>query len=129
MCVFVGFDLPARLNNLKEYLRKIIEPDDDLLAQMLSKGVLTHEKMVKIVKLPTEYDKIDELLTWLINDYKDDSETIFELLGGAGQKHVVNYIIADGSMFCAFRPYFSQVDYIVKCSVRLFVCFSHPRRI
>lgn len=80
----------------------MIEPDDNLLYSMMNKHVLTHEKMVAIRNLSDEYKKNDELIDWLVNNYNGISCTIFELLEKAGQRHIINYIKANGRMFCCF---------------------------
>jgi hypothetical protein len=92
---------------------------------MLQKGVLTHEKMVEIRSLQHEYKKNDALLEWLINHYKGGEGTIFELLENAGQKHIVNYITANGRMFCSFRLFTLTSHSTVVSFITLMLSFSY----
>jgi hypothetical protein len=66
-----------------------------------------------ICELSEEYAKSDALIEWLINNYKGDEDTIFQLLKNTGQEHIVNYIKADGRMFCLFRLFTLASDFVL----------------
>jgi hypothetical protein len=80
-------------------LRKIIEPDEDLLSQLLGKKVITHEQYEKICSKETAYEKNDKLIECLVDkSYTGDYSDLMAILTKADQRHVVNFISGNGSM-------------------------------
>jgi hypothetical protein len=87
-----------KIEKLKKQLREIIEPDIVFLNQLITQGVLTEKWRDQILNCPSEQQRNDELLNWLLENYKGDFRQVLEAFEKTGQKHVVNYIMADGGM-------------------------------
>jgi hypothetical protein len=106
LCCFVLCEESRALNSLfdlKRELRQLIEPDDNFLTGLLSEGVLSHEQFIRVCSYQTPYERNDELLSYLLDDYLTDHYVkVKKVLTETNQDHVINFISLRGSTF-AYR--------------------------
>lgn len=88
--------LSEKVKKVQLKLRKIIEPDEVLLDCLVSKRILTNEKKSKIMQRVATHEKNDKLIKYLLNNSTDHYLTVLRAFEEAGQKHVANYILAEG---------------------------------
>jgi hypothetical protein len=96
-----GLTIGAKIANLKEILREIIEPDIILLNSLVTEGVLAIERRDKIWICETVHDKADELLRWL-EIYSGEDVNVVKAFKNGEQEHIANYISANGGIFILF---------------------------
>lgn len=92
-----------KIKKLKQELRNIIDPDFALLLNLQRSCNLTDEKRYEILSRTTVHQKADELLRWLVEDVTGNYDDVMVAFEEAGQKHVVNFIVADGGISSLFQ--------------------------
>jgi hypothetical protein len=93
-------DMRRKIAKLKEELREIVEPSLLLLHELESR---CNFETKNISSGSTVLQKADELLRWLVDDYRGDYKNVEEAFEKAGQKHIVNFINAVGGISSLFH--------------------------
>jgi hypothetical protein len=83
---------------LKEHLREIIESDDVFLNHLTNQHVITNKMKNQLLSSHSVQERNDELINWLLTDNNVDYRKVLKAFEETGQKHVVNYIMADGGI-------------------------------
>jgi hypothetical protein len=90
----------GKIARLRQELKDIIEPSIVLLHELESSCSLQTRTILRCSTVP---DKADELLRWLVEDYRGDYKNVEEAFKKARQKHIVNFIDADGGISSLFQ--------------------------
>jgi len=89
----------SAITKLKTSLADYIEPDFDLLSELLQLHVLTKRQVAGVRSERTVYDRNDALLELLTSENQSSEEQCVKFLTAlrrTGQHHVVNFITQNG---------------------------------
>jgi len=86
--------LLSAITTLKSSLTDFIEPDFELLHELLRLDVLTRRQAASVRKKETVYDRNDALLELLTSE--EQCVKFLTALQRTGQHHVVNFITQNG---------------------------------
>ena len=89
----------SAITKLKTSLADFIEPDFDLLSELLQLHVLTKRQVASVRSERTVYDRNDALLDLLTAENQSSEEQCVKFLTAlrrTGQRHVVNFITQNG---------------------------------
>jgi hypothetical protein len=95
-------ELPTafKIVGLRIRLRQIIEPHDDFLSLLLSKGILTYEQYEGVCSKTTVCDKNEQLLSYVLDrNYTGDHDEVLQALKESDQQHVANFISSGGGTY------------------------------
>lgn len=84
--------LPRSIKRLKRRLEDVVEPDYDLLPQLISLYVLSDREYNTIKAEQTVHEKVGKLVDCLSNKSEAFCERFLEALNRTEQKHVVHFI-------------------------------------
>jgi hypothetical protein len=108
----------GKITKLRQELKDIIEPSIILLHELESSCNLQTRTILGCSTVP---DKVDELLRWLVEDYRGDYKNVKEAFKKAGQKHIVNFINADGGISSLFLV---MSDYSIRNLMKYILNFN-----
>jgi Caspase recruitment domain len=80
------------IESMRSNLTRCMNPDDGLLDELLAAGVITHQQDEVIRSQWTHSDRVDQLLTFVINMPDEKQEQFLVALDNNQQTHVSAYI-------------------------------------